>query len=78
MTKIPTKNNGNNDWVAYRALVLDKLEKLDSIEETQIQIRLDVRELKVRAAVWGGAAGFGLSMVVVGVSFLLQYLAQAG
>ena len=77
MTELP-KNGARHDWVAYRALVLDKLEKLDTIEETQIQIRLDVRELKVRAAVWGGIAGFGLSMVVVGVNILFQYLSQAG
>jgi len=61
---IPKKDNGNNDWIEYRKLVLDKLETLDDIAETQVQIRLDVRELKVRAAIWGGVAALIVSSLL--------------
>jgi hypothetical protein len=70
---IPQNENGTNNWVEYRALVLDKLDNLDERADgllaEQIHIRLDIRELKVRAALWGGLAG-GL-LGIVGI--LLQY-----
>ena len=72
---IPVKNNGNNDWVAYRKLVIQTLDDLktdvSSIQGTQIQIRLDVRELKVRAAIWGGVAGGVLSFMSILLHLLL-------
>ena len=64
MTPIPKKENGNNDWIEYRQLVLDKLSKLDDIAETQVGIRLDVRELKVRAALWGGITAMIVSSLI--------------
>lgn len=72
---IPVKNNGQNDWVKYRLLVIDTLDRLSTdtseIAETQIQIRLDVRELKVKAAIWGAASGLFVSTVI---SIALVYL----
>ena len=68
---IPKHENGKNNWVEYRALVLDKLDNLDErsdgLLEEQIKIRLDIRELKIRAAVWGGVAGglIGLTGIVL-------------
>ena len=65
---IPVKNNGQNDWVKYRLLVIDTLDRLSTdtseIAETQIQIRLDVRELKVKAAIWGFASGLLASAAI--------------
>ena len=64
---IPTKNNGQNDWVSYRRLVLDKIDSIEgdvsTLANEQINIRLDIRELRVRAAVWGGAAGGVLGLI---------------
>ena len=72
---IPVKNNGQNDWVKYRLLVLDTLDRLSTdtseIATTQIQIRLDVRELKVKAALWGAASGLFVSTVI---SIILLFL----
>jgi hypothetical protein len=62
--KIPVKSNGNNDWVEYRKLVLEKLAKIDKIADTQVLIRLDVRELKVRAAIWGGITAAIISTAI--------------
>lgn len=72
---IPVKNNGQNDWVKYRLLVIDTLDRLSTdvseIADTQIQIRLDVRELKVKAVIWGAASGF---LVSTAISIVLVYL----
>ena len=72
---IPVKNNGQNDWVKYRLLVIDTLDRLSTdvseIANTQIQIRLDVRELKVKAVIWGAASGL---LVSTAISILLVYL----
>jgi len=65
------KNGAKYDWIEYRALVLDKLDNLDEradgLLDEQIKIRLDIRELKVRAAIWGGVAGglIGLAGIVL-------------
>jgi hypothetical protein len=71
---LPKNENGTNNWIEYRALVLDKLDNLDErsdgLLEEQIKIRLDIRELKVRAAVWGGVSG-GL-IVLAGI--VLRYV----
>lgn len=75
MANIPVKSNGNNDWVEYRRVVLDKLDNLETDVSTlateQVNIRLDIRELRIRAALWGGAAGGVLSLIGVTLSFLL-------
>ena len=72
---IPVKNNGQNDWVKYRLLVIDTLDRLSTdvseIADTQIQIRLDVRELKVKAVIWGAASGL---LVSTAISIALAYL----
>ncbi len=62
------KTNGNNDWVAYRALVLTELgtakEERKEISHQQVLLRLDVKGLKVRAAMWSVAASLAVSGVV--------------
>ena len=72
---IPVKSNGNNDWVKYRLLVIDTLDRLSTdvseIADTQIQIRLDVRELKVKAVIWGAASGL---LVSASISILVVYV----
>ena len=72
---IPVKNNGQNDWVKYRLLVIDTLDRLSTdvgkIAATQIQIRLDVRELKVKAVIWGAASGL---LVSAAISILVVYV----
>lgn len=72
---IPVKSNGNNDWVKYRLLVIDTLDRLSTdvseIADTQIQIRLDVRELKVKVVIWGAAAGL---LVSTAISILIVYV----
>lgn len=66
-TDIPVRSNGNNDWVKYRLLVLSKIDSIEtdvsSLADEQIKIRLDIRELRVRAAVWGGITGGILSLI---------------
>lgn len=68
MSNIPVKKNGNNDWVEYRKLVLYELSELQAcvkeIREEQIKIRLDVKEIKTRASMFGAIAGFIVSTIV--------------
>ncbi len=69
------KNGAKYDWIEYRALVLDKLDNLDEradgLLDEQIKIRLDIRELKVRAAVWGGVAGGLIGLVGIVLQYIL-------
>ena len=50
-----------NGWSAYERLVMDKLETLeervDGLDEKLTLIRIDVAQLKVKAGIWGAAAG---------------------
>lgn len=71
---MPTEPAG---WSAYEKLVLDKLETLegrvDAVDEKVVLLRIDVAQLKVKAGVWGAAAGMipalvtGLAVLVGGV-----------
>mgnify|MGYP000654044384 CR=1 FL=1 len=70
--ELPKAPNGyRHDWVEYRRVVLDKLDNLETDVSTlateQVNIRLDIRELKVRAAIWGGVSGgvFGLISIAI-------------
>lgn len=61
----------DRSWSAYERLVIDKLATLDNrmqaLENQQILTRIDVAKLKVKAGLWGAAAGFipaALAMVV--------------
>lgn len=53
--------NEPNGWSAYERLVMDKLETLedrvDGLDEKLTLIRIDVAQLKVKAGIWGAAAG---------------------
>ena len=74
--QIPQKSNGTNNWIEYRKLVLQSLEDLKvnqkEIRDTQVQILLDVRGLKVKATIYGGLSGFVISILVgLAVAFLI-------
>jgi len=51
----------NGEWVEYRRLVMNSLERLDEkvvqLNATQDLIRLDIVRLKTKASMWGGLAG---------------------
>jgi hypothetical protein len=53
--------NEPNGWSAYERLVMSKLETLetrvDGLDEKLTLIRIDVAQLKVKAGIWGAAAG---------------------
>ena len=76
MTEIPVRSNGNNDWIKYRLLVLSKIDSIEtdvsSLADEQIKIRLDIRELRVRAAVWGGITGGVLSLIGLALNVLFS------
>lgn len=59
-------------WSAYEKLVLDKLDTLDermtSLEDGVVLVRIDVAKLKVKAGLWGGIAG--LIPAVIGVAMI--------
>jgi len=75
MSDLP-KNGDRYDWIVYRKLVLSKLDTIELdvslLQEEQLKIRLDIRELKVRAAIWGGAAGGVLSLIGIVISLLFR------
>jgi hypothetical protein len=54
-------NEGQVGWGAYERLVLAKLDELSSdikeIQATQGRQSIDIAMLKVKAGVWGAAAG---------------------
>lgn len=72
MTSLPKDSNGNYSWVEYRRLVLQEIADLKTcvkdIQDEQVNIRLDIKEIKTRSAIWGGVSGFlvGLAVTVVG------------
>lgn len=61
-------------WSAYEKLVLDKLDSVQhdirELQEGLILVRIDVAKLKVKAGVWGAAAGMVPAILTVGVSLL--------
>ena len=72
---LPKRPNGDHDWIAYRRLVLQQLDDLKSEQKTikavQVQIRLDVRGLKVKAAIWGGGTALFVTVALSVVAKLL-------
>lgn len=50
-------------------------ENFETMNETQVNIRLDIQTLKTQAGLWGAAAGaLAAAIVAAGVSYLLQHL----
>ena len=74
-TELPKKVNGNYDWIEYRKLVLSDISTLKvdvkEIKGEQIKIKLDLRELKTRATIWGGVGGFIVGLVVTIVGWVV-------
>ena len=74
-TSLPKDGNGNYSWVEYRRLVLSEISTLKtdvkSIRNDQIKIKLDIRELRTKATVWGGIAGFVVGLIVTIVGWVL-------
>lgn len=75
MTPLPKKDNGNYDWIEYRQLVLSNITDLKvdvkEIRGEQVKIKLDIREIKTKATLWGGVAGFIVGLCVTVVGWLL-------
>ena len=75
MTSLPKKENGNYDWIEYRKLVLSDISTLKvdvkEIKGEQIKIKLDLRELKTRATIWGGVGGFIVGLIVAIIGWVL-------
>ena len=71
---IPVKGP-NHDWIAYRLLVINMLDTIELdvslLQEEQLKIRLDIRELRTKAAIWGGVTGAVLSLFGVLLNLLL-------
>lgn len=61
-------------WSAYERMVLSKLDeqdkRLDSIEEKLVLLRIDVAQLKIKAGVWGAAAGMMPALITALVVFI--------
>lgn len=73
--ELPKRPNGDHDWIAYRLLVLQQLGDLKDeqkiIKATQVQIRLDVRGLKIKAAIWGGGTALFVTVALSVIAKLL-------
>ena len=78
---IPKKENGNNDWVEYRRVVLSKISSAEvdrkemkadvkEIKEEQITIKLDIRGLQTKATIWGGIGGFIVGGVMTFIGWI--------
>ena len=74
-TEIPKGDGGNYSWIEYRRLVLSELSDLKSsvakIEDEQVKIKLDLRELKTRATIWGGVGGFIVGLIIAIIGWVL-------
>lgn len=61
-------------WSAYEKLVMSKLDDLEQgladVRAEVIAVRIDVATLKVKAGVWGAAAGMLPSLITAAVVFL--------
>ncbi len=79
---IPKKDDGRNDWVEYRRVVLSKIDSAEvdrkeiksdikEIKTEQIEIKLNIRGLQTKATIWGGVSGFivGGAITVIGWLF---------
>ena len=59
--------NETGGWSAYEKLVLEKLDDLETrvevLDEKLTLVRIDVAQLKVKAGIWGAAAGMVPAMV---------------
>lgn len=66
--------NEPNGWSAYERLVMNKLETLedrvDGLDEKLTLIRIDVAQLKVKAGIWGAAAGM-IPAIVTALAVLI-------
>ena len=75
MTNLPKDRNGNYSWVEYRRLVLSEISTLKadvkSIRDDQVKIKLDIRELRTKATLWGGVAGFVVGLIITIVGWVL-------
>lgn len=70
--------NDASGWSAYEKLVMDKLATMENdiqgLDEKITLLRIDVAQLKVKAGIWGAAAGMvpalitGLAVMVGGAS----------
>ena len=53
--------NETNGWSAYEKLVLSRINAIEhdiqTLDEKLTMLRIDVAQLKVKAGVWGAAAG---------------------
>jgi hypothetical protein len=66
--------NEGMGWSAYEKLVMDKLEtledRIDSVDEKVVLLRIDVAQLKVKAGIWGAAAGM-VPALITGLAVLV-------
>ncbi len=66
--------DGPGGWSAYEKLVMDKLEtledRIDAVDEKVVLLRIDVAQLKVKAGIWGAAAGM-IPALVTGLAVLV-------
>lgn len=67
-------SNEASGWSAYERLVMNKLETLetrvDAVDEKVVLLRIDVAQLKVKAGVWGAAAGMIPAMLTVALTLV--------
>ena len=66
--------NETGGWSAYEKLVLEKLDDLETrvevLDEKLTLVRIDVAQLKVKAGIWGAAAGM-IPAMVTGLAVLI-------
>lgn len=62
-------------WSAYEKLVMDKLATMESdihgLDEKITLLRIDVAQLKVKAGIWGAAAGM-IPALITGLAVLIS------
>lgn len=65
--------NETTGMSAYEKLVLTRLDQLEtrieSIDEKLVLVRIDVAQLKVKAGIWGAAAGMIPALVTAIAAF---------
>jgi hypothetical protein len=61
-------------WSAYEKLVLSRLDTLDSrmtnVEAGLVLVRIDIAQLKVKAGIWGAAAGMVPALLTAITAFI--------
>jgi hypothetical protein len=71
-----TKQNG---WAEYSIFVLDRLKKIDEVEQCLIKVKVELAVLKTKIILFGAIGGFvGTAIGTLLIQLVLSYFKTTG